>query len=151
MRRLGFALLITATAGCQTFDRQAETPTYASHIQHVSYENKEAAGRPGLNMLMSVPLHKRYDLYCALFPETTTVYRNCQILGLTGVDDDDTGSFSKRIEPRREWFDGMLVLQMSDGRLAYVPPNAVKYFEQTAAAGQATIGANFPPRVDHLR
>ena len=137
LRRLGLALLMTATAGCQTFDRQAETPTDAPRIQHASYENKETVGRPRFNRLMSVPLQKRYDLYCALFPETTTVYRNCQILGLTGVKDDDSGSFSKRNGSPREWFDGMLVLAMPDGRLAYVPPNSVKYFEESAPQVQA--------------
>jgi hypothetical protein len=79
------------------------------------------------------------------------VYRNCRILGLTGVEDGDSGSFSKsNIGPRREWFDDMLVLEMSDGRLAYIPPSSVKYFEGTAEPMQATIGYN-PPSVDRFR
>ena len=151
MRWIGFALLMTATAGCQTFDRRTETPTNSPQIQRVSYENRETAGRPKFNRLMSVPLHRQYDLYCALFPETTTVYRNCRILGLTGVKDDDSGSFSKRIGTPREWFDGMLVLEMSDGRLAYVPPGSVKYFEESAAGAQATIGPDSRPAVDRFR
>ena len=151
MRQLGIALLMMATAGCQTFDRQAETPPHASRIQQASYENGEAVATPRLNRLMSVPLHKRYDLYCTLFPETTTAFQDCRILGLTGVKDDDSGAFSKSLGPPRDWFDGMLVLEWPDGRLAYVPPGSVKYFEESSARLPEAISTNRPPAVDRFR
>jgi len=104
-----------------------------------------------MNRWLSVPLHKRYDLYGDLFPETTTIYRNCRILGLTGVNDDHSGMISKSSAGRHhEWFDDMLVLELSDGRLAYVPVSSVKYFEETAESMQATSGYHSPP-VDRFR
>ena len=80
--------------------------------------------------VVDVGFKQRYDVYCVLIPDSSTVYRNCRILGMTGQDEEGkSASFSS--EWKGQWdsnlFDGMLVLETEDGRRAYVPPGSVKY------------------------
>jgi len=90
--------------------------------------------------LIDVGFERRYDVFCMLFPEQPTVYRDCRILGTTdrdGLASRESSLFSKSSgwEPGR-LFDDMLVLETADGRLAYIPPGSVRYIEESATNGQ---------------
>lgn len=91
---------------------------------------------------------REYDLYCSFYREEPTIYRGCKILGFTGSGEEESGSGrvsggggfslssgSGSASYDREYFDHWLVLELADGRLAYIPPNAVKYIEQAAPEG----------------
>ena len=87
-------------------------------------------------------------MYCSFFEKESTIYNYCKIVGFTGGGDDSarsrrlSGSSSFSISSAvssasyyTEYFDQWLVLELMDGRLAYIPPGAVKYIEQ-ASGGQ---------------
>jgi hypothetical protein len=105
---------------------------------------------------VDVGFDRRYDVYCMLFPETPTVYRNCKIVGVTGRDrrkSEDFSSASKKTTLSRGHWDpsdlleNMFVLETEDGRLAYIPPDWVKYIEETDSRRQPTEGpAGMVPR-----
>jgi hypothetical protein len=105
---------------------------------------------------------RRYDLYCTPLtrdlagsvsgaPTTvsvhgveTTVYRNCLILGITGRGElserggRDSFAFSSGSKySQADFFDNWLVLKQPDGRLTYIPPNAVRFFEESPGQGAA--------------
>jgi hypothetical protein len=89
---------------------------------------------------------RKYDLFCSFYQEEPTTYRNCKILGFTGRDEEESAGtgrasgssgfvFSSASSQYREYFDHWLVLELADGRLAYIPPSAVKYIEEASPAG----------------
>ncbi len=87
--------------------------------------------------VVDVGFNQRYDVYCMLIPDSSTVYRNCRILVMTGQDEEEKSvSFSS--EWKGNWdanlFDAMLVLETEDGRRAYIPPGSVKYIEETTGS-----------------
>lgn len=102
----------------------------------LSYSPIQQASHSEVARLVDVGFDQRYDVYCVLISDSSTVYRNCQILGLTGYEaHKSAGSFSSEMKARwdvGQLFDGMLVLETEDGRLAYVPSGSVKYIEETS-------------------
>ncbi len=119
----------------------------------LSYQPIQLAAHSEHAPLIDVGFERRYDVFCLLFPEQptlSTVYRDCRILGTTdrdGVKTSDFGSFSKsaRWAPSH-LFGRMLVLETSDGRLAYIPPDSVRYIEETSADNQQFSA---PSRASH--
>jgi hypothetical protein len=98
----------------------------------------EVVGRPVPDATFEIDFAKRYDLHC--FPGGTqaVVLRRCKIVGSTGpgsgagrlrlpgADEDYVlpGTFSGR------W----LVVELPDGRHAYVPQEAVRLIEESPEA-----------------
>jgi hypothetical protein len=123
---------------------QPRTLSEPSRFPHpLSYQPIQLAGHSEHAELIEVGFERRYDVYCVLIPEQpteSTVYRDCRILGTTdreGVKSADYGSFSKtgRWAPSH-LFGRMLVLETADGRLAYIPPDSVRYIEEAATSNQ---------------
>jgi hypothetical protein len=139
MRLVSCVFLTIFTVGCQQFVRHdSDRKADSSDIQQASYDSEERDRSQQFKKDLPVPLSKQYDLYCALFTKEPTVYRNCRILGITGAEERKSSSFSsKSISLPYEWYDGMLVLEMPDGRRAYVPTKSVKYFEESAPITQS--------------
>jgi len=103
----------------------------------------ELGGQQAPARAFEIRFDRPYDVYCSAYSEQPLIYRGCKILGFTGRIDDsaragqESGSFAFSSSSgsgsySREYFDHWLVLELSDGRQAYVPPSAVKYIEQAA-------------------
>jgi hypothetical protein len=113
-------------------------------IQHAAFSDEPP--------LIDVGFKRRYDLFCVLLlgdPEQSwwldrntedmrfpVVYRNCRIVGVTDQQGlrSNKSLWGSSSGPRQvlDLFDGMLVLETQDGRLAYIRKSAVKYIEETA-------------------
>ena len=102
-------LLLTGCAGTPTAITQLDTPSVqraappaqeAEVVTHpLSYKSIQLAAYSKAEPLVDVGFDRRYDVYCMLFPETPTVYRNCKIVGVTGRDrrkSEDFSSVSKK-------------------------------------------------------
>lgn len=76
---------------------------------------------------------KRYDVYCSFAGKESTVFRGCRVVGFTGPDApaDDRSRSSSGISSgtTSRYFDRWLILELNDGRLAYIPPSAINYLE----------------------
>jgi hypothetical protein len=96
-----------------------------------------------------IQFEQKYDLYCSFYGGDQTTYRNCRILGFIGPVEDsakarqDAGSSGLGLSSvisspsyYTEYFDRWLVLELEDGRLAYIPPTAIKYIEQSSSKRQ---------------
>lgn len=107
----------------------------------------ELGGQQVPARVYEIRFDQKYDLFCSFYQEEPTIYRNCKILGFTGRGDGSagsgrdagvggfvlsSGSGSGSSSYDREFFDHWLVLELPDGRMAYIPPNAVRYIEQAA-------------------
>ena len=105
----------------------------------------ELGGQQVPAKVYEIRFDQKYDLFCSFYREEPTIYRNCKILGFTGGGEESarsgrasgSGGFafssgSGSASYYREYFDHWLVLELADGRLAYIPPNAVKYIEQAS-------------------
>lgn len=86
----------------------------------------ELGGQKVPSKIYEISFEKRYDLFCAFFKEEPTTYRNCKILGFTGQEEESAGS-------KGRYFSHWLVLELSDGRRAYLAPESIKYIEEAAA------------------
>jgi len=74
----------------------------------------------------AIDFDKRLDVHCSFREQVgpaneSTVFRNCRVVGFTGADTPG-GKFSG-------YFDRWLVLELSDGRMAYIPTNSLQYLE----------------------
>jgi hypothetical protein len=105
----------------------------------------ELGGQQVPAKVYEIRFDQKYDLFCSFYREEPTIYRNCRILGFTGRGEESAGSgrssasvgfafssSSGSASDSREFFDHWLVLELADGRLAYVPPSAVRYIEQAS-------------------
>lgn len=88
----------------------------------------EIAGQPAPATVREVDFLKRYDFHCTFKGEPeTTVFRNCQIVGFTGRDDEaGGGKFSYKT-----YFERWIILEQSDRRQLVIPPDSIRYFEST--------------------
>jgi hypothetical protein len=105
----------------------------------------ELGGQKVPDMVFDIRFDKQYDLFCTFYREEPTIYRNCTIVGFTGRGEESTRSgrdsgFGVFSSPSgsgpayyERYFDHWLVLRLADGRLAYIPPAAVKYIEEASA------------------
>ena len=108
----------------------------------------ELGGQKVPDTVFDIRFDKQYDLFCSFYREEPTVYRNCTIVGFTGRGEESTrsgggsgfGLFSSPSGSGSSYYerysDHWLVLKLADGRLAYVPPAAVKYIEEASAKNQ---------------
>lgn len=87
----------------------------------------EIAGQPAPATVREVDFLKRFDFHCTFKGETeTTVFRNCQIVGFTGRDDQPEGG---KFSSYRSFFERWIILEQSDGRQLVIPPGSIMYFE----------------------
>lgn len=109
----------------------------------------EVGGQQVPTRAYEIQFDQKYDIFCSFYREEPTIYRNCKVLGFIGRGEEPAGSgrasgsggfvFSSgsgSASSYREYFDHWLVLELSDGRLAYIPPNAVKYIEQASTGNK---------------
>lgn len=121
-------------------------------IYSVASQNAPAPPRPpelgGQQVpakVYKIPFDRKYDLFCSFYGDEPTTYRNCKILGFTAHGEESPGSSraagaggfsspsgSGSATYYTEYFDHWLVLELADGRLAYIPANAIKYIEQAS-------------------
>lgn len=96
----------------------------------------ELVGRPVPDATFEIDFGKRYDLHCFPGGSQAVVLRHCKIVGSTGP-----GAGSPRVHlPGADEdfvlpgvFGGRwLVLELPDGRHAYVPPESVRLIEESA-------------------
>ena len=92
--------------------------------------------------IFEIRFDRRYDLHASMDRGEPALFRDCKILGFTGEGEDagssraGSGGFSSGSYSSRErYFEHWLVLELADGRLAYIPPSAVKYIEEAAPEG----------------
>jgi hypothetical protein len=107
----------------------------------------ELGGQQVPSKVFEIQFDQKYDVFCSFFREEPTTYRGCKILGFTGRGEESarpglgsgSGGFafsSGSGSYTTQYFDHWLVLELADGRLAYIPPNAVKYIEVAPPAGK---------------
>jgi hypothetical protein len=121
----------------------------ASHSAPAGPRPPELGGQQVPEKVYEIHFDQKYDLYCSLFHEAPTTYRSCKILGFTGRGGESVSagraagssgfafsSGSGSASSYAQYFDHWLVLELPDGRLAYIPPNAVKYIEEAKPAGE---------------
>jgi hypothetical protein len=109
----------------------------------------ELGGQKVPDTIFEIRFDVPYDLFCSFYSEERTIYRNCKILGFTGRGEESarsgrssgssgfsglSGSGSGYYS--QQYFDHWLVLKLEDGRLAYIPPGAVKYIEEASPRSQ---------------
>ncbi len=103
----------------------------------------ELAGQQVPNSVFEIRFEKRYDLFCSFFPEEPTIYHGCKFLGFTGRGEESNrsarsggvfsgSSGSGSYYPESEFFEHWLVIELKDGRRAYIPPRSVKYIEEAS-------------------
>jgi hypothetical protein len=92
-------------------------------------EPPEIGGQSAPAVVRQIDFGKRYDVHCSFFKDEPTVFRGCKVVGFTGRDVPGTEERSSFSSSSSRIFDRWLVLELSDGRLAYVPPTALKYLE----------------------
>lgn len=149
MSRLGRSLIAGGLLAC-LFLLTALFFASASRRAPATSRPPELAGQQVPARVYEIRFDQKCDLYCAFFRDEPTVYRNCKVLGFTGREEGSTraergspssgfafssGSWSGSYSGRR-YFDHWLVVELSDGRLAYVPPTAVRYIEEASPAGE---------------
>ncbi len=132
-------------------------------IRHASFESDDITSLADDNLTRPSETQGRFDLYCDLSLSSGTyaglmcfgdsykttdsakpnikVYRNCRIVGFTKSREQiakqsarGASSISKADFPTDSWFLAWLILELEDGRLAYIPPQTVKYIEQSEPA-----------------
>jgi hypothetical protein len=86
------------------------------------------AGQPAPNQNIVLDFSKRYDLVCRDAQSTRTL-PGCRILGYTGESvRDSSGIISKEYYGH---FGRWLVVELSDGRRACLPPASITYLEES--------------------
>jgi hypothetical protein len=84
-------------------------------------------GQQAPSQVREIDFALRYDVHCSFADREATVFRGCKVVGFTGPD-APAGKFGGS---SLGYFDRWLVLELNDGRLAYIPPNSLKYMETT--------------------
>jgi hypothetical protein len=82
----------------------------------------QLAGQNVPDKFFNIDFTKRYNLWVRSYDAPSYHYENVQLLGFTGKI--EAGGF------KGGFFDHWLVLQLADGRLAYVPGNSVHAIEE---------------------
>lgn len=105
----------------------------ASRPRPAEVRPPEIGGQQAPAAVREIDFARRYDAHCLFFGDTPTVFRGCKVVGFTGPDTQPGGeprsSFLSSPGSSQRYFHRWLVLELSDGRLAYVPPSALKYLE----------------------
>ena len=91
----------------------------------------KVAGTRAPNQILSICFDRPHDYHFQFGQfagsEEMAVFRSCILVGFTTPIDDphDVPSHEEA------WYDKWLVLKRTDGRLVYVPRNALKYIEES--------------------
>jgi hypothetical protein len=98
----------------------------------------EIGGQKAPSLVREIDFDKRYDAHCAFFEKEPTVFRGCKVVGFTGPanpgrEPSGRGDYFSSSGGYYHHFDRWLVLELSDGRHAYIPPNALRYLETAKA------------------
>jgi hypothetical protein len=89
-------------------------------------------GQPVPSSAFAIDFTKRYDLHCSGYSSTPTIIRNCKILGFTGPGEQTRPSVSLPfVSTAGQYFTAWLVLELEDGRLAYLSPHCIQFVEET--------------------
>src|SRR3954467_15221862 len=93
----------------------------------------ELGGQQVPDKVHEIRFDRHYDLHCSFYREEPMIFRNCKIIGFTGRGEESTrsnrgsgsGGFSVlsgsgSASYHTEYFDHWLVLELADGRLAYI-------------------------------
>lgn len=109
----------------------------------------ELGGQQVPAKVYEIQFDQKYDLFCSFYQEELTTYRSCKILGFTGHGEESArpgrasgasgfafSSGSGSASYYTQYFDHWLVLELADGRLAYIPPSAVKYIEEASPVSE---------------
>lgn len=90
----------------------------------------EIGGQAAPAAVREIDFGKRYDAHCSFFGDEPTVFRGCKVVGFTGRDTPgEEGTSYSSSGSTHQFFNRWLVLELSDGRLAYIPPADLKYLE----------------------
>ncbi len=138
--------IVISIAGCAALDTEELRLPEPKPAQHpLSFAPIQQASHTEVKFV-DVGFNQRYDLYCVLIPDSSTVYHNCRILGMTGRDESKSSSFSSGWKGHWDFdlFNGMLVLETEDGRRAYIPPGSVKYIEEAATENSQQVPRKLP-------
>lgn len=92
----------------------------------------EIGGQQTPASVREIDFTQRYDVHCSFNDKEPTVFRGCKVVGFTGPDAPTGGGLSGSLSAR-QYFARWLVLELSDGRLAYIPPASLKYLETAKA------------------
>lgn len=97
----------------------------------------ELVGQPLPADTFEIDFGKRYDLHCAAVGDHAVVLHSCKIIGSTGpghhpqIPSPYAELYAQAL-PSGRW----LVLELPDGRRAYVPPESVRLIEESESAGE---------------
>lgn len=96
-------------------------------------EPPSVGGQKAPSSVREIDFSKRYDLHCVLFEKEKTVFTNCKVVGFTGPATAGKEVSGSGLSSRDYYqhFDRWLVIEQGDGRLAYIPPNSLRYLEAT--------------------
>jgi len=104
----------------------------------------ELGGQQVPNSVFDIRFDKRYDLFCSFLHAEPTIYHSCKFLGFTGRGEVSTqsapsgggmfsgSSGSGSFYSESKYFEHWLVIELKDGRRAYIPPASVKYIEEAS-------------------
>ena len=99
---------------------------------HPNPRSPELVGQPLPAETFEIDFGKRYDLHCAAVGDHAVVLHRCKIIGSTGPGrhpqvPSPYAELYAQVLPSGRW----LVLEMPDGRRAYVPPESIRLIEES--------------------
>jgi hypothetical protein len=103
---------------------------------HATSRPPELVGQPLPAETFEIDFTKRYDLHCvATAGDHVLVLHRCKIIGSTGPGrhtqvPSPYAELYAQVLPSGRW----LVLEMPDGRRAYVPPESIRLIEESESA-----------------
>ena len=123
-------LILTGCGGALIAGAVAVAAVALPRPQPAKAQPPEIGGQAAPDAVREIDFVKRYDAHCSFFGDEPTVFRGCKVVGFTGRDTPGVeGSSYSSSRSSHQFFDRWLVLELSDGRLAYIPPTALKYLE----------------------
>ena len=105
-------------------------PFYAFFASRVTSQAPAIAGQSVPEKAFDIDFTKRYDFIGSSESGNHVLYRNCRILGFTKGKEGSGSSFTSSYSSYG-YFDTWLVIELEDGRKAYIPPNEIRAFEET--------------------
>ncbi|MBN9518621.1 hypothetical protein J0H58_08895 [bacterium] len=104
----------------------------ASRPKPAGDEPPSVGGQKAPATVREIDFDKRYDVYCSFFEKEPTVFRGSKVVGFTGpanAGQEVGGGSGLSSRGYYQHFDRWLVIEQADGRLAYIPPNSLRYLE----------------------
>lgn len=133
-----FPIVVSGVVGCLAGFVAGVTVTIlasASKPKPQEVVPPSVGGQKAPSSVREIDFEKRYDLHCVLFEKEKTVFKNCKVVGFTGPAQAghtvDGGGSSLGSRDFYQHFDRWLVVEQGDGRLAFIPPQSLRYLEAT--------------------